>query len=325
MTRFWWVNHKQTSAQELGGGYLWSPKKERDGRRSQFYDNLRLASPGDFVISYANRNISGIGIVSDFAITSPTPVEFGAKGDLWNDDGWLLPVSWTQGFQRKSVDFFIAELLPLLPSKYSPFDRNGRGAQKAYLSEIGEDAFKLVVRRANAENVLDDFPAVPQSVDVFVEAAENALQRSIVDDTELSSTEKSQLVLARKGQGLFRRNLTQIEYTCRLTSIDNLKLLVASHIKPWRLCTNARERLDGNNGLLLTPSADLLFDRGFMSFADDGRPIFSDAIAISDIRKFNFPALSLPFHRPFVTAQLTYLDFHRESIFLGAGAGRRVN
>ena len=39
--RFWWVNHKQTARQELTGGYLWSPKTEARGTRSQFYDNMR--------------------------------------------------------------------------------------------------------------------------------------------------------------------------------------------------------------------------------------------------------------------------------------------
>ena len=38
--RFWWVNHKQTARQELGGGYLWSPKTEAGGKTSRFYDDL---------------------------------------------------------------------------------------------------------------------------------------------------------------------------------------------------------------------------------------------------------------------------------------------
>ena len=43
MPRFWWVNHNQTASQEIGGQYLWSPKVERGGVRSQFYDNMREA------------------------------------------------------------------------------------------------------------------------------------------------------------------------------------------------------------------------------------------------------------------------------------------
>jgi putative restriction endonuclease len=51
MTQFWWVNHKQTARQEIEGQYLWSPKTQSNGARSQFYDNMREASPGDLVLS----------------------------------------------------------------------------------------------------------------------------------------------------------------------------------------------------------------------------------------------------------------------------------
>jgi putative restriction endonuclease len=49
----------------------------------------------------------------------------------------------------------------------------------------------------------------------------------------------------------------------------------ASHIKPWCESTN-EERLNGENGLLLTPSIDHLFDRGFISFEDNGELLISD-------------------------------------------------
>lgn len=76
--KFWWVNHKQTQRQELTGGYLWSPKKEANGNRSQFYENMRSARRGDFVLSYAKGKIEYFGIVSDDAISAPKPLEFGA-------------------------------------------------------------------------------------------------------------------------------------------------------------------------------------------------------------------------------------------------------
>src|SRR3546814_3413344 len=46
--------------------------------------------------------------------------------------------------------------------------------------------------------------------------------------------------------------------------------LRASHIKPWSKCASGDERVDGNNGLLLSPTADHLFDRGWITFEDDG-------------------------------------------------------
>ena len=82
------------------------------------------------------------------------------------------------------------------------------------------------------------------------------------------------LVRARRGQGLFRDRVARIESRCRITGVENPTHLVASHCKPWRDATN-EERLDGENGLLLTPTIDHLFDRGFIGFEDDGRLILS--------------------------------------------------
>jgi hypothetical protein len=71
------------------------------------------------------------------------------------------------------------------------------------------------------------------------------------------------------GQGLFKERVSRIERACRITFVDNPTHLIASHIKPWRESTN-EERLHEGNGLLLTPTVDHLFDRGFISFQDSG-------------------------------------------------------
>ena len=80
MSQFWWVNHKQTARQEIEGQYLWSPKTQSNGARSVFYDNMRHASPGDLVLSYANGIVRFVGRVAEFAFTAPKPTEFGSTG-----------------------------------------------------------------------------------------------------------------------------------------------------------------------------------------------------------------------------------------------------
>lgn len=102
---------------------------------------------------------------------------------------------------------------------------------------------------------------------------EEEAETELVDDysdiqqsKKLNETEKSRLVLARIGQGQFRKDLlTNFKGICPLTGIKHTSLLVASHIKPWRECNNT-ERLDAINGLLLSCLMDKLFDRYFITF-----------------------------------------------------------
>jgi putative restriction endonuclease len=317
MARYWWVNHTQTFRQEIEGGYLWSPKRERNGARSQFYENMRLASPGDFVLSFAKTKISFIGRVADFALSAPKPSEFGSVGSYWATEGWLLPIIWSELTPPARPKARIAELAPLLPPKYSPINAaTGDGTQKVYLAEISRTVFELITGGA-VNNAPSPHGSTERPFQELVAQLESAVEKQIETDRSVSETEKMQLMKARRGQGQFRERLCKIEGGCRITGVSNPALLVASHIKPWRACGSANERLDGHNGLLLTPHVDLLFDRGFISFQDDGKILLSTRIDMDDLRKLG---LEERFQRnvgSFLDEQRRYLSYHRETVFLG--------
>lgn len=96
------------------------------------------------------------------------------------------------------------------------------------------------------------------------------LEAELNRDTIISQTEKEQIVKARIGQSNFKKKLINRECKCALCGVTDKNLLIASHIKPWSKSTNV-ERLDVNNGLLLCPNHDSLFDKGFISFDATGK------------------------------------------------------
>ena len=331
MTRYWWVNHKQTVRQEIDNQYLWSPKTSRNGARNRFYDNMRRASPGDLVLSYAGGLIRYVGRVAEFAFTAPKPSEFGSTGSYWNNEGWLLPVFWTEITPAVRPSEIIDVLGPLLPETHSPIQaETGHGNQGAYLAEIDKPVFDAVVAgtavnypllRRGGENSLT-FQAVKDTL-------EDKVQQIVQADLSLDSTERTAVIQARRGQGKFRSNVEAVESHCRLTKIINPTLLIASHIKPWRSCNTADERLDGMNGLLLTPDADLLFDRGFITFEDEGDVIVSPRFASEDLQRLGLGDLVMhrlgfgEAQRPwrteaFRTEQRRYLAYHRAEVYVGA-------
>jgi HNH endonuclease len=97
---------------------------------------------------------------------------------------------------------------------------------------------------------------------------------------------------------------------------QNPTLLRASHIKPWRICDTAHERLDGFNGLMLAPHADFLFDRGLICFEDDGRALFSSRLAEADARKLGLHQVERPPQRPFRGESNSYFQHHRTNVFI---------
>lgn len=132
---------------------------------------------------------------------------------------------------------------------------------------------------------------------------------SILDDSAVSETERHDLVKCRIGQGTFRQKLIAYWKTCAVTGYKDTGLLVASHIKPWRACTNA-ERLNPFNGLLLTPNLDRAFDAGLITFGQDGiislSPLLSDPQQLGIETGMRVTLASQ--HEPFMA-------FHRASVF----------
>jgi hypothetical protein len=99
--------------------------------------------------------------------------------------------------------------------------------------------------------------------------------------------------------------------------VGRLKHLRASHIRPWRDSDN-QARLDGENGLLLTPSIDHLFDRGFISFEDNGRLLISPVANADSLRRLGIQTDTAFNVGGFSKGQRRHLDYHREMVFLEA-------
>jgi hypothetical protein len=312
--RYWWVNQNQTWRQEIDGGYLWSPKCNQNGARNQFYENMRLVEPGDVVFSYFNQTIQNLGIATTSAIPYAKP-DFGNQGNNWSHDGWYVPVRWQRLSLAIRPKTIIEQLRPLLPRKYSPLRDNGDGLQSVYLAAVPDEMAHLLLSQGSEELIASLTALKSNGVegDEAIERLDQRLEDAIKNDTSIDETEREAIVKARRGQGRYRKNLEQLESCCRITGVTDKRLLRASHIKPWRSCQTNQERLDGHNGLLLTPNADHLFDKGYISFEDDGRILISARI---DRRQFELLGIQDGLAgKTFSEQQAVYLSFHRSEVF----------
>lgn len=135
---------------------------------------------------------------------------------------------------------------------------------------------------------------------------------SAIDDVGATSARRETEV--RTKQRLFRERLIGVEKGCRLTGIEDLRFLRASHIKPWADSTHS-ERIDGENGLLLAPHADLLFDRGWISFSSSGNLLVSRTLPTDVESRLGLKLDERLQMGKFSTRQLSFLEFHRDVIF----------
>ena len=138
---------------------------------------------------------------------------------------------------------------------------------------------------------------------------EIAEELAILNAADIPSTDKVQLIVARRGQGKFRDNVLVLEPKCRITKVQDPRCLIASHIKPWSQSTNM-ERLNGNNGLMLAPHVDRLFDEGLISFTDFGDLLISPKCPTDALNAWGIaPICNVG---PFRAQQRPFLAFHRK-------------
>lgn len=174
-------------------------------------------------------------------------------------------------------------------------DKNKRG------NHMYSNALKQFRYYRNAEGISES------SSDTYVSA--------IANDTSIPETERTAIVQSRVGQGQFRKQLIdKYRGSCVITGINHPKLLVASHIKPWA-ASNNQERLQVDNGLLLSATYDRLFDSGLITFDRVGKIYLSSFIGPENEKKLHlqtgtqYPLL--------ITSKMQqFLEYHSDVVFV---------
>lgn len=181
----------------------------------------------------------------------------------------------------------------------------------------GSTKYDGVLGRALAvesEAVLDSLLAllVPSfKVDPLLLAAAAADIDAGLAGRTVSPTIRTALIEARIGQGKYRKDLMAIWGSqCAVSGCSIQSALIASHAVPWSANKDPAVCLDPYNGLLLTASIDRLFDRGLISFTDEGQMLRKPVISDEQLAKLGLsPAARLRL----VPIQLhVYLAAHRK-------------
>jgi hypothetical protein len=129
-----------------------------------------------------------------------------------------------------------------------------------------------------------------------------------------SKTSTKLIVNSRIGQDYFRASVAEkCGNKCVVTGVNEQTpgVLIASHIKPWAK-SNDDEKMDGNNGLLLSPHVDKLFDKGLITFTDGGKLVASGDLSKSVLGTWGVNAVK---RYVLNEEQKIYMKYHREEVF----------
>jgi putative restriction endonuclease len=323
--RFWWINDTRTPELKIAGAYLWFARSSSPGKtREESQRNFLRILPGDVILLFAEHAVRSVGVVLDAARESAIPLQpmhgrnARSTGGLARAAvGWVMTVQFMKLPIPLHPEEYSAELAEVLPKKNSPIRANGSCNQHVCVAAVPEQMVRLISRvlRDELEHAIDSIRAsVGQGL------ADDAAEAAIRRRRDLDPSQAAHLLKARHGQGLFRERLEAFETTCRLTGLSDRRHLDAVHMKPWSDCDD-HEKLDGHNGLLLSPHFARLFYRGHISFADDGELLISPRMNPAVLVSWG---VRLPCNvGAFGPAQCRFLAHHRREVFGHQSGGRR--
>lgn len=162
-----------------------------------------------------------------------------------------------------------------------------------------------------------DFEAISDKREALVFTYGKKSEKSITTaPMQKISSRQVEIKRARQGQGIYRDKLLSECPFCPITMINDERLLIASHIKPWAIATDS-EKLDPKNGFMLSPLYDKLFDRGLMTFSEERRIVLSNWISPKNKERLGVKDGQFVQMLPLDDARQSYMEFHRTSVFKG--------
>jgi putative restriction endonuclease len=247
---YWIVYQGNSFDRSRAGGYMWAPKVGKRGQTQAYWATMARVQPGDIIFSGVDNAIRAVSQAAGPAYDAERPDP--RDEEHWYGTGWRLDVAYTDLPEPLFYRDWVPSVLSEMPGLHSPFTSTGRPNQ-GYLFELPLSVGEYVVALA-----------AQQGLDVALAAAESAAP------LPGGETQRQAVIKARIGQGQFRKDLLQRWHgRCAVSGVSRPELLRASHIKPWSSCNN-QERLDPDNGLLLSAAYDAAFDALLIGFAADG-------------------------------------------------------
>ncbi|MCR5803181.1 MAG: HNH endonuclease [Clostridia bacterium] len=187
-----------------------------------------------------------------------------------------------------------------------------------YISKADKTEVQNVCELQNNLFPLEETLAIGQLFQNIERNSENLLRKQCIKDMrevddyvqthQLRGTEREIIAKARINQSAFRKGLIARYKSCCMCGISKREVLIASHIKAWA-DSSAEERIDFDNGLLLCPNHDKLFDRHLISFNETGKIMISKSLINSDIRLLGIDSdISIEISN----VKNQYMQYHRE-------------
>jgi len=203
----------------------------------------------------------------------------------------------------------IASLDPAITSTGRKGLTGASAADRSMWEEMHSDWERFAIE---SQQALASFGISDDNVDAIDDEAEPDETPDYTGSNKISQT------MIRVGQSFFRRSvISAYDGQCCISGLSIPKLLVASHIVPWRV--DAANRLNPRNGLCLSILHDKAFDAGIITITESLMVCVTQKQVSSEDHFFNVAVRAYdgqPIAMPLKFQPLAdFLAYHRQHVY----------
>lgn len=176
---------------------------------------------------------------------------------------------------------------------------------------LKDNGLKSVQGPSRVSNELEEFILNRTDPATIAELEGLKKESNELEEIDVFGADKEAIVKVRIGHGKFKKALIRRQDHCQICGLDLEGLLIASHIKPWSRSDDS-EKVDPENGLLLCPNHDAFFDKGLISFTDNGELLLSFVVDPNAKGKLD---LNDPLKLIMGPKRKEYMSWHRANLF----------
>lgn len=273
------VMQGHTYLEEKEMGFIWASKLDSSGMTSHSWERMTEVNEGDRIFHYVKRNIIAVSVATTGCKIAKRPLNI-PNNESWNNEGYLVELDYHELELPINIPSNFNDILPYLPIKYSPFQKNTDGNQ-GYLYPCNEELSIKLLELIGDLNIYEVDDVQLELAISTVRPTERNTFIPMIFETEAEAKTKIRL-----GRKKFREKLMPLwKHKCTICGIELSALLQASYSKPWKDSTDA-ERIDVYNGILLCSNHDALYEKGFIAFDGQGKIHISSQITIEDYVKY---------------------------------------
>jgi hypothetical protein len=278
---YWWLNQSAKFANSDvvdGGKYLWAPRLTETGKHVWHWDLINEVNSGDIIFAYRKKLIHAVAIAHGTAYKADMPDKLGYK-KIWETRGYRLDVEFNRlGEKSLSIPSIYGSIKSMLPNKYSPFDKNGRG-NESYLHPISQILGEQLLREA-------EFSPRVSNID-YVKSFASKAPGGPLDKVVAGTTRTEQNFLR---QELFKKDKFSMKESdvCAICGNEYpINLLVAAHIKKRSKCSENEKRDHKNIVMPLCKfGCDDLYERGYIAVIRGKVSILDQSIFTKDLMDY---------------------------------------